>query len=156
VTDPLRQEVDSLRRLVVGLADVVSARQNDDGQAPTRTAAWRLAAEAAPPTQDDATADLEAWVTWAVTTFEVERWPRCWKEHHGVVLELVAFRQWWAQLAQGSSGNQLAVFHDHWWRFIARVHHQTTTLARCQGGRTHRPAKVWDGSEQPSAARGAR
>ena len=57
-----------------------------------------------------------------------------------MVLELAAFRQWWAQATQGSSGQQLAVWHEHWWRFIARVHQETTTLTRCQGGRSHRGA----------------
>ena len=72
-----------------------------------------------------------------------------------MVLELAAFRQWWAQATQGSSGQQLAVWHEHWWRFIARVHQETTTLTRCQGGRSHRGASVTIPKESDQPAQSA-
>ena len=143
MTDDLRAEVEGLRRLMGDLLDrLVGQQEAGDGTAGARTPAWQLTATAAPPGAADPGEDLDGWVRWAVGAYELERWPTCWREHRGVVLELTAFRQWWAQATQGSSGHQLAVWHDHWWRFIARVHQETTSLARCQGGRSHRGASM--------------
>lgn len=156
MTDDLRAEVEGLRRLMGDLLDrLVGQQEAADGPAGVRTPAWVVTAAAAPPEGADPEGDLEAWVSWAIGTYELERWPTCWREHRGVVLELAAFRQWWAQATQGSSGQQLAVWHEHWWRFIARVHQETTTLTRCQGGRSHRGASVTIPKESDQPTRSA-
>ena len=85
-------------------------------------------------------ADLEAWVNWAVGAFGIERWPTCWKEHRGLLLELAGYRQAWAQAASATSGQALITWHESWWRFLARVHCDAVALAACQGGRNHATA----------------
>ena len=143
MTDDLRAEVEGLRRLMGDLLDrLVSQQEAADGPAGLRTPAWLLATVAAPGEAAEPDADLEAWVRWAIGAYELERWPTCWREHRGIVLELAAFRQWWAQATRGSSGQQLAIWHEHWWRFVARVHQEATSMARCQGGRSHRGVPV--------------
>jgi len=143
VTDDLHAEVEGLRRLMGDLLDrLVGQQEGADGPTGLRTPAWAITTSAAPFEATEPDADLEAWVRWAVDAYQLERWPTCWREHQGVVLELTAFRQWWAQATQGSNGHQLAVWHEYWWRFIARVHQEATSMARCQGGRSHRGVPV--------------
>lgn len=150
--EELSARVDGLARLVGELADTVAHAA--DGQPDVVTPAWELAANAAPEPTADAMADLEAWVTWAVSAYGVERWPTCWKEHRGLVLELASHRQAWAQAAAGTSGQALVTWHESWWRFLARVHCDAVALAACQGGRNHREASGRIAA--PSQANGSR
>lgn len=138
--DELNARVDGLTRLVGELADTVA--QANNGHSDLVTPALELVADAAPQPTTDAMTDLEAWVSWAVDAYGVERWPTCWKEHRGLVIELASHRQAWAQAAGGTSGQALVTWHESWWRFLARVHCDAVAVAACQGGRNHRNASA--------------
>jgi len=141
--EELSGRVDALTRMVSDLVELVTPLRNGVDREPAP--ALQLVRDAGPPIEDDAWNDLEAWVRWAVQTYELERWPTCWQKHGGLVLELTAFRLWW--LEASAEGRQVLVsWHESWWRFLGRVHRDATPLARCQGGRNHRLGT--DGAEE--------
>ncbi|MBV8526825.1 MAG: hypothetical protein JOZ75_00770 [Candidatus Dormibacteraeota bacterium] len=140
--EDLSARVDELARMVGDLAELIT--QPRTGVSPEASPALQLVRDAGPRVDEDALGDLDAWVSWAVNTYEIERWPTCWKEHGGVVLELTGFRLWWLE-ASAEGGQVLVNWHESWWRFLGRMRRDATPLSRCQGGRNHEHAG--DGAE---------
>jgi hypothetical protein len=134
--EELRGQVEELARMVGGVMDVLEEIQGrSPGVTKPPTPAWALVTAAAPTPAGGPEADLEAWVSWAIAAYEVQHWPSCWAQHRGLVLELVCFRQLWAEAASSSTGHELSVWHQSWAQFLRRA---PAALEGCRGGRSHK------------------
>lgn len=83
-----------------------------------------------------AATDLSIFVEWLIRSHELgDRWPACWKDHRGVLEEVIALRLWHDESRRGvgTAGHNLTYWYSYGlWPFVERT--LRSLMDRCGSG----------------------